>query len=69
MSSDDPSLRMGHQTDEGNVDFIRARACGGLPLTLVRPESIGNIKRSMIENGFSVRYTPHLGNERGIDSL
>ena len=69
MSSDDPSLRMGHQTDEGNVDFIRARACGGLPWTLVRPESIGNIKRSMIENGFSVRYTPHLGNERGIDSL
>ena len=55
MSSDRPDLRMGEQTDEGNVDFIKSGACGGLPWTLVTPASIPEVKALMLEHGFPVR--------------
>lgn len=55
MSSDDPTLRMGEQIDEGNVDYLKTRTCGGLPWTLVEPASIPDVKRLMEDASIPVR--------------
>ena len=55
MSSDDPTLRMGEQIDEGNVDFLKTRTCGGLPWTLVEPASIPDVKKLMEDANIPVR--------------
>lgn len=58
MSSDDPTLRMGEQVDEGNVDYLRERTCGGLPWTLITPTSIPEVKQLMSESGIATRNAP-----------
>ncbi len=58
MSSDDPTLRMGEQVDEGNVDYLRERTCGGLPWTLITPTSIPEVKQLMSESGIPTRDAP-----------
>lgn len=55
MSSDDSGLRMGKQIDEGNVDYLKTRMCGGLPWTLIEPASITDVKQLMGDSGISVR--------------
>ena len=55
MSSDEPTLRMGKQVDEGNVDYLRERTCGGLPWTLITPTSIPEVKQLMSESGIPIR--------------
>ena len=55
MSSDDPTLRMGEQIDEGNVDYLKTRTCGGLPWTLCEPASIPDVKQLMADANIPVR--------------
>jgi cyclase len=55
MSSDDPTLRMGKQIDEGNVDYLKTRTCGGLPWTVIEPASIPEVKQLMEDSGVPVR--------------
>ena len=46
---------MGKQVDEGNVDYLRERTCGGLPWTLITPTSIPEVKQLMSESGIPTR--------------
>ena len=55
VSSDEPTLRMGKQVDEGNVDYLKTRTCGGLPWTLIEPAGIPEVKRLMESSGIPAR--------------
>ena len=54
-SSDDPTLRMGRHIDEGNLDYLRTRTCGGLPWTVIESASITEVKNLMEMSGIPVR--------------
>jgi cyclase len=58
MSANEPTLRMGKYVDEGNIDFLQNRTCGGLPWTLVTPASIPELKQLMMEHDLPVRPVP-----------
>jgi hypothetical protein len=55
MSSDEPSLRMGKQVDEGNVDYLKDRNYGGFPWTVTTPASIPEVKAAMRAKGIQAR--------------
>jgi cyclase len=55
VSSDDPTLRMGRQIDEGNVDYLNNQTCGGLPWTLIEPASISEVKNLMGKSSIPFR--------------
>ena len=59
MSSNEPTLRMGKQVDEGNVDYLKDRTCGGLSWGLITPASIPEVKSLMIDSGIPCRGTPN----------
>jgi len=57
MSSDEPKLRMGKQVDEGNVDYLKTRTCGGFPWTVITPASIPEVKELMTNADIDIRKT------------
>ena len=60
-SSDEHGLRMGKQIDEGNVDFLSTRLCGGLPWDMIKTASIPEVKQLMESSGISARKVAGMG--------
>ena len=55
MSSNEPALRMGKDLDEGNIDYLNTRLCGGLPWTLIDPVPIEEVKNLLLASDIPVR--------------
>lgn len=55
MSSNEPSLRMGKQVDEGNVDYLKDSNYGGFPWTVTTAASIPEVKAAMRVKGIEAR--------------
>lgn len=66
MSSDEPGLRMGKHLDEGNVDFLKTRTCGGVPWTVITPSSIPEVKELLAESGIAIRATGNPSQDQNL---